>query len=115
MTPLEKENRRKYLKSPTFEQIEEFINELDVSYAQFERFFGMKTKTINRVKIGERGLPAKYWHIIYERIKPAYGVGFASDYVSPKKSRNKSSNIFKESLSGYKKRDHIDLSKRISR
>lgn len=71
-----RENRKKYLKAPTPEQVKEFVTELQVSSRQFETFYGIPTNTILQVVSGSRNLPAKFWDIIYERKKPAYGVGF---------------------------------------
>lgn len=65
-------NRAKYLKAPSILEIDTFIKELQVSDAQFERFFGMPFNTMGVVRNGQRKLPAKYWHIVYEKIVPAY-------------------------------------------
>lgn len=65
-------NRRKYLKAPTISEIENFIKELKINAAQFERFFGIPDNTIPQIKNGYKRLPARFWHIIYEKIIPAY-------------------------------------------
>lgn len=71
------ENKSKYLKAPTFAQIREFMDELGIStLTRFERFYGIPHSTLRMISYGGRELPAKFWHIIYEKIKPAYGVGF---------------------------------------
>lgn len=75
-------NRAKYMKAPTWEQINHFILELGVTVAQFERFYDIPAKTLFNVKTGERALPARFWHIVYERIKPAYGAGFIGEYAT---------------------------------
>jgi hypothetical protein len=63
------ENERKYLISPSWEKIRSFIKqECKVTYAHFERFFGIPKNTLNLVRAGIRKLPSKYWHIIYEKI-----------------------------------------------
>lgn len=68
-------NRTIYLKAPPYDQVIEFIAELGVSQSQFERFFGIAKGTIKQIQVGNCQLPAKHWHIVYEKIKPAYGVG----------------------------------------
>ena len=73
-------NKRKYAKPPTWEQIESFIEELSINRYAFERFYGIPYHTLTQVKAGTKQLGSAYWHIIYERIKPAYGVGFIGDY-----------------------------------
>lgn len=75
---IKEENSRKYLKPPSSVQIDEFLHELGVTTAAFERFYGIPIGTIRKIRHGDNGriLPMKYWHIIYEKIKPAYGVGF---------------------------------------
>ena len=74
------QNKKKYLSSPTHKQVLEFVNELNVSCAQFERFWGWPSGVIK--KMPWKGLPAKYWHVIYEKIKPAYGVGYAIKHMT---------------------------------
>ena len=86
--PIYYENLSKYLKAPEWWQIEEFINELGVNMFQFERFYGIPFNTLIQVKAGKRGLAPNYWHFIYERIKPAYGIGFVVDY-STKQTKNR--------------------------
>lgn len=69
-------NKAKYLKAPTFAAIESFIKELDVSDAQFERFFGIPSNTLTQVKRGDKRLPARFWHIIYEKTVPTYSIPY---------------------------------------
>lgn len=64
------------MKAPTYDQVKAFISELGITAAQFERFYGIAKGTMKQVKFGNTTLPAKHWHIIYEKIKPAYGVGY---------------------------------------
>lgn len=80
-------NRRKYAKAPSWEQIDAFIKELGMTPNHFERFYGIPYNTLTQVKSGKKNLGSPHWHIIYERIKPAYGVGFIEDYATnmPKK------------------------------
>lgn len=75
---IKKENSRKYLKPPTLLQIESFISELGISASAFERFYGVPYGTIRKIRNGYQGreLPMRFWHIIYEKIVPAYGIGF---------------------------------------
>lgn len=82
LTPTVIENRKKYLKPPTKDQVLAFVKELGVSYAQFETFYGIAKGTIGLVSIGERDLPTAYWHIIYTKVKPAYGSGFLNSGVN---------------------------------
>lgn len=80
------ENRAKYLYAPTFEQIEEFRKLLKLSRPVFERFYGIPLGTIKDVKKGKIKLPAKYWHIIYEKIKPQiYSIHFKPKSKLPTK------------------------------
>lgn len=76
MTVVEKEILKKYLKAPPVEMVLAFIEELDVSYAQFERFYGMYEGLIKNMKTGNKQLPIKHWAIIYEKIVPQYGTGY---------------------------------------
>lgn len=87
------DNRAKYLKPPTFEEIDDFRKLLGVRVATFERFFGITVGTINKIKKGERDLPANKWHIIYEKVKPAYGSGFLTS--GKKLAKNKAKNASK--------------------
>ena len=83
-------NLSKYLKQPEWWQVEEFIKELGITMAQFERFYGLPYNTLVQVKSGHKRLSPEYWHFIYERIKPAYGAGFVVDYsANPNKKRIK--------------------------
>lgn len=74
------QNKKKYLASPTHKQVIEFVKEFGVSCAQFERFWGWPEGVIKKIPF--KGLPAKYWHVIYEKIKPAYGIGYASKHMA---------------------------------
>jgi len=69
-------NTEKYLQPPPYDQIREYINgELKISMLHFERFFGIPTGTLKQIPFGHP-LPAKYWHLIYDKVKPKYGTGF---------------------------------------
>lgn len=70
------EIRKKYLKAPSYDQIFGFIDELGVSYSQFERYYLIPYGVIRHVKRGVRNLPIKFWPIIYERIVPQYGMKY---------------------------------------
>lgn len=70
------EIRRRYFKPPTLEEIMDFINEQNVSCAQFERFYRIPKGIMKQVRIGNRDLPVKYWPIIYEKAVPKYGTSF---------------------------------------
>lgn len=76
LTEQEKENLSKYLRAPDHGQVVDFIKSLGVSSAQFGRFYGVPLDTIKSVACGRRLLPVRHWHIVYEKIKPAYGAGF---------------------------------------
>ncbi len=75
-------NKSKYGAPPTWEQIYAFIKETGMSMYHFERFYGIPYNTLTQVKSGKRNLFSAYWHIIYEKIKPAYGVGFIGDFTT---------------------------------
>ena len=83
------ENLSKYLKPPDWKQIEEFIIELETNMYKFEKFYGIPFNTLTQVKAGTKRLPPKFWHFIYEKIKPNYGVGFISDYTNENNKRQK--------------------------
>jgi hypothetical protein len=82
MTDLELRNVKKYLKAPTAEQVIEFVEEVGVSDLQFERFYEMSNETIKNVRRGYRQLPKKYWHFIYEKIVPTYGISYTKPIIS---------------------------------
>lgn len=84
------ENRAKYLYAPTFEQIEEFRKLLKLSRPVFERFYGIPLETIKQIKSEKRNLPAKFWHIIYEKIEPKiYSIRFMPKSRLPTKGTKK--------------------------
>ena len=87
--PISYENERKYLKQPTWEQISDFIKEQGVSMYAFERFYGIPYNTLTQVKAGTKNLATRFWHFIYERIKPAYGVGFIDDFTKKQLKKGK--------------------------
>lgn len=80
-------NKRTYLKAPEKEMIQKHIDELGVSVSQYERFFGIPIGTVPQILLGLRELPAKFWHIVYEKIKPAYGVGYFNPNEIPSKKK----------------------------
>jgi hypothetical protein len=67
------QNRLTYLKPPSFQEVSNFVKETGVSVRQFERYFGIPTKMVERAARGAINLPTEYWHIVYERIIPTYG------------------------------------------
>lgn len=79
-------NKMKYMKPPPLEVIEEFISELNITEKQFERFYSIPFATISKIRAGERSLPARFWRIVYEKIKPAYGSGFLHEAFENQKS-----------------------------
>lgn len=81
-------NKSKYAQPPSWEQIQELITEMKMDMYSFERFYGIPYNTLTQIKTGKRSLAADYWHFIYEKIKPAYGVGFIVDY-SKKRPKNR--------------------------
>ena len=81
-------NRRKYAKPPSWEQIDAFVQEMGMNIYHFERFYGLPFNTLAKVKGGSKNLGSPYWHIIYEKIKPAYGAGFIGDYL-PNQPQNR--------------------------
>jgi len=70
------EIKQKYLKPPSHDEIFSFIDELGVTYTQFERYYSIPYSVIRSIKCGNRHLPVKFWPIIYERIVPQYGIEF---------------------------------------
>lgn len=56
-----------YLHPPTVRMLLAWIEELGVSYAQFERFYGFIEGTIKNIKYKGRAIPVKYWPVIYEK------------------------------------------------
>lgn len=86
MTDLELRNVKKYLKAPTAEQVIEFVEEVGVSDMQFERFYEMAPFTIKKIRCGYRTLPKKYWHFIYEKKVPVYGIGVSKPIISVRRN-----------------------------
>lgn len=84
-------NRKIYGKAPTIQEIESFLTEAGFNYAQYERLVGMREGTIVDAKIDYRPLPAKFWHLIYSRIIPAYGAfcGFKKPKTANRKNSRK--------------------------
>lgn len=89
------QNRAKYLHAPPYKMIEKYVKgylKLK-SMKQFEKFFGIPSGTLILVNMGLRELPAKFWHIVYEKLRPNYGVGFFNpetfqlEYTTPKKKK----------------------------
>lgn len=71
MTQLEHDNIIKYGNlPPSYEKIVKYAKKLRFSLALFERVYGIPRNVIYLIKIGERKLPAKYWHFIYEQLPP---------------------------------------------
>lgn len=67
-------NLKKYLKAPTVIEISNFIKELGITDVQFERYYKIGKRTIGRIRNNQQNLPPKYWHFIYEKIVPTYGL-----------------------------------------
>lgn len=76
-------NKRKYLKAPSVIEITEFITELGISDLQFERYYELPFRTIGKIKNYQQNLPAKFWHLIYEKIVPIYGLSESRLVLSP--------------------------------
>jgi len=120
MTPdwkLSNRNREKYLKPPTVKQIVEFIDSLDISVSQFERFYGLPSNHIHKVIGGQRNLAAYAWHIIYEKVKPKYGAGFLHEINEKAKIEEKlkiSKEIKKQAIETEKKVVSIDYHNRLN-
>lgn len=64
-------NKLKWLNPPTIEQIEAVYKKLNVSGADFERFYGMPKGMIAKVRRGDKPMPAKYWHLFFEEPEKA--------------------------------------------
>ncbi len=69
-------NQAKYAIPPSWNLVQEWLDRFKMKQYHFERFFGVPFNTMTQVKSGARILPQYLWHIIYEKIKPRYGVGF---------------------------------------
>lgn len=61
------QNKRKYLKAPSWVKINSFIKKCGVSESHFELFFGMPKGTIKVYRFGNRKLPSQYWHIFFDK------------------------------------------------
>lgn len=83
------DNRTKYLKPPTYEEIETFRKELGVRIATFEKYFGLSVGCIKRIRKGREKLPAKAWNFIYEHIVPQYGLAVSEVNLKTDKLRSK--------------------------
>lgn len=77
-------NKAKYANAPTWDEIKDFIDETGMTMAHFEKFHGLKPLHLAKVKMGERKLVTKSWHIIFERIKPVFGAGFLEEITTNK-------------------------------
>lgn len=80
-------NLKKYLKPPSIIEISEFIRELGISDLQFERYYELPFRTIGKIKNAQQNLPAKFWHLIYEKIVPVYGLSESTLVLSPVQSK----------------------------
>lgn len=69
------DNRAKYLKPPTFQEIEIFREKLGVRPATFEKFFALGRGSYHKYKMGEENLPARLWSVVYEKTMPQYVTG----------------------------------------
>lgn len=88
MKPEKLKIKEKYLKAPTPQQIIDFVKELGTTYMQFEKFYDMPIGTIRLSANGRRGLPVRFWPIIYEKIVPTYGIKYTKNLI---KNENKKS------------------------
>lgn len=82
MTDIEIANVKKYLRQPTVQEVDSFIKELGITDVQFERFYKIPPKTMARFRMGFRPFPKKYWHFVYEKIVPTYGIGYKNSVNS---------------------------------
>lgn len=62
-------NQTKYLKEPSWEQIRKVIDAHGVNDQQFERFYGISGTMLQKVRRGQKKLPVKHWHVIYECLR----------------------------------------------
>lgn len=74
-------NTAKYPNPPTWAEIESLIDEMGMSYNRFERYYGIPFNQLTQIKKGDKKLCPKYWHFIFERIKPPFGAGFIVEYT----------------------------------
>lgn len=63
------QNKIKYKKPPTIEQINTHVKHMDMTTPHFERYFGIPYGTIGKIRCGERELPVKFWNIIYKKME----------------------------------------------
>ena len=87
-------NKAKYANAPTWDEIKDFLDEIGMTMAHFEKFHGLTELHLAHVKMGQRKLVTKCWHIIFERIKPMYGAGFIEEITT-----NKAKNRIKANMS----------------
>lgn len=64
-------NRNRYLKAPSINVIQEFLDFLQAKDSELERFLGIKRGTISCIRIGERKMPTRCWHWVYEKKLPS--------------------------------------------
>lgn len=64
-------NQKKYLRSPTYEEVMKVVAAHGVPVEQFERFYGIYVTCIKQMRRsnGTKPLPAKHWHVIYENLQ----------------------------------------------
>lgn len=62
------ENKGKYLRAPTAEEIASVIEDLGIHANHFEWYFNIPRNTIPLVNMGLRNFPVKYWHLIFENL-----------------------------------------------
>lgn len=74
-SPIAVENLSRYGKQPTWEMVQDFVDEVGVPVTTFEHFYGLPHRCLGKMKCGD-SLSPKYWHIFYERIRMPYGCGF---------------------------------------
>lgn len=68
MLDIERTNKSKYKGPPTFKHIEKRLKQFNMKGAHFELYFGIPGGTISKVKNGERAMPVKFWHLIFQGI-----------------------------------------------
>lgn len=51
---------------PSIELVKAVLEKSKLSLTSFEITYGIVIKTITRYVLGQRGMPAVYWHIFYE-------------------------------------------------
>lgn len=59
------ENKKKYGRPPSLEEINMVLKVLKIKDSKLETFFGMPADTMKRIRWCGRTIPRRYWHLFY--------------------------------------------------